>query len=204
MRVWGNDIAKREARTMPARIVNVRPVYQGWATISIATVERDGQTFERLMEDHGPGVCVLPIDRERKVASLVRQFRAPVAVTSGRVDLAECPAGLVDNEEQAEHAIRREAMEETGLQLGGVEHVATVWTMPGISTERMHLFLASYRAEDRRGKGGGHASEHENITIEEVPLAALAAMADGGQVPDMKTLLLIQTLRLREPGLFGA
>lgn len=187
---------------MPARIANVRTVYEGWATISIATVERDGQTFERLMEDHGPGVCVLPVDRERRVATLVRQFRAPVAVTSGTIDLIECPAGLVDKDEDGEHAIRREMMEETGLQLAEAEHVATVWTMPGISTEQMHLFLGNYCAKDRKGKGGGHASEHEDIAIEEVPLARLAAMADGGQIADMKTLLLIQTLRLREPALF--
>lgn len=187
---------------MPASIVNVRQVYKGWAKISIAIVEREGQTFERLMEDHGPGVCVLPVDRQRKVATLVRQFRAPVAVTSGENSLVECPAGLVDGKEDPEHAINRELMEETGLQTTNVQHVASVWTMPGISTERMHLFFAFYGAEDRKGKGGGHASEHENITTEEVPLPQLAAMADGGCIADMKTLLLIQTLRLRAPQLF--
>ena len=190
---------------MPARILDVRPVYKGWATVSIATVERDGQTFERLMEDHGAAVCVLPVDRERRVATLVRQFRAPVAVTGGTTRILRTIAmSLVDDEEEPEHASRRETMEETGLQIASVEAVATVWTMPGISTERMHLFLGFYRAEDRRGKGGGHASEHENITSEEVPLAELAIMADHGRIADMKTLLLIQILRLREPGLFGA
>ncbi|HEX9159901.1 MAG TPA: NUDIX hydrolase [Rhizomicrobium sp.] len=187
---------------MPPEITSVRPVYKGWATISIATVERDGQSFERLMEDHGPGVCVLPIDRERRVATLVRQLRAPVAVTSGATELLECPAGLIDPNEAPEHAIRRELLEETGLQAADVQPVGAVWTMPGISTERMHLFLASYRAGDRRGKGGGHASEHENISIEEVPLAELAAMVDDGRLVDMKSLLLVQTLRLREPELF--
>ena len=187
---------------MPAKIVNVRPVYRGWATISIATVECEEQAFERLMEDHGPGVCVMPVDRERKVATMVRQFRAPVAVTSGETELLECPAGLVDDAEKPAHAIRRELMEETGLQLTDVQHVVSVWTMPGISTERMHLFLAFYRTEDRKGKGGGHASEHENIMAEEVPLAELAAMADDGRIADMKSLLLIQTLRLREANLF--
>ena len=140
---------------MPAKIVDVRPVYRGWATVSIATVEVEGQTFERLMEDHGPGVCVLLVDRERKVAMLVRQFRAPVAVTSGDFELLECPAGLVEDEDP-EHAIRREAMEETGLQLADAQRVAGVWTMPGISTGRMHLFLAFYGAGDRKGRGGGH------------------------------------------------
>jgi nudix-type nucleoside diphosphatase (YffH/AdpP family) len=185
------------------RVLNVRPVYKGWATISIATIEGEkGQIFERLMEDHGGGVCVLPIDRERKVATLVRQFRAPVCVTSGKTDLLECPAGLVDNQ-AAEVAVRREAIEETGLHLNELDLVATVWTMPGISTERMHLLLAAYSAKDRKGVGGGHASEHEYIVIEEVSLAELGSMADDGRIEDMKTLLLIQTIRLREPELFS-
>ena len=187
---------------MPPKIVDVRAVYKGWATVSIATVEREGGTFERLIEDHGPGVSVLPVDRERKVATLVRQFRAPVAVTAGDTDLLECPAGL-SGKEDAGHAVLRELMEETGLAVGAAEHVASVWTMPGISTERMHLFLASYSRADRKGKGGGEESEHENIVSEEVPLDRLAAMADDGRIADMKTLLLIQTLRLREPALFG-
>jgi len=68
----------------------------------------------------------------------------------------------------------------------------------------MHLFLASYRAGDRKGTGGGEASEHESLAVEEVSLSQLALMADDGRIEDMKTLLLIQTLRLREPKLFGA
>lgn len=188
---------------MPARIVSVRPLYEGWATLSVATVERGGETFERLMEDHGPGVCVLPVDCERKVATLVRQFRAPVTATEGATELLECPAGLLDGNEDPVHAIRRELMEETGLQIAKMQRIGTVWTMPGISTERMHLFLAFYRASDRKGKGGGHASEHENITTEEVPLSELAVMADDGRIADMKTLLSVQTLRLREPDLFA-
>lgn len=188
---------------MPPRIVNVRPVYEGWATISIATAEHEGQRFERLMEDHGAGVCVLPVDRARKVAMLVRQFRAPVAVTSGETELLECPAGLVDNGEEAEQAIRRELMEETGLGPAEVRHVGSVWTMPGISTERMHLFLAYYSEKDRKGKGGGHASEHESIIIEEIALDELGLMADDGRIADMKTLLLIQILRVRQANLPG-
>jgi nudix-type nucleoside diphosphatase (YffH/AdpP family) len=186
---------------MQPKILDVRPVYKGWATISVATVERDGQTFARMMEDHGAAVCALAVDRARKVAMMVLQFRAPVAAMSGETELLECPAGLF-NAETAVQAVHRELMEETGLDIARVERVASVWTMPGISTERMHLFFAWYSERDRKGKGGGKASEHEDITTREVPLVELAAMADDGRIADMKTLLLVQTLRLREPGLF--
>ena len=55
---------------------------------------------------------------------------------------------------------------------------------------------------DRVGLGGGVADEHEGITVIELPLAELAAMADAGQIIDMKTLAVVQTLRLRKPELF--
>ncbi|HTT81878.1 MAG TPA: NUDIX hydrolase [Rhizomicrobium sp.] len=184
------------------KLLSVRPVYEGWAKLSIATVQADsGGTFERLMEDHGRGVCVLPYDPDRKLAMLVRQFRAPVFTTLGQAELLEAVAGLTDGE-PSEAAMLREAFEETGLRLGKLEHLATVWTMPGISTERMDMYLARYAPSDRAGRGGGNAGEHEEISIEELPLSAVAAMADAGRIEDMKTFCLVQTLRLREPELF--
>ena len=60
----------------------------------------------------------------------------------------------------------------------------------------------AYAAEDRTGEGGGLAGEHENITVVEMPLAELRDRADRNALDDMKTLCLVQTLRLRRPDLF--
>jgi hypothetical protein len=60
-----------------------------------------------------------------------------------------------------------------------------------------------YTQADRATQGGGLAAEHENVTPVEVSLADLARMADAGQLVDMKTMLLVQTLRLRRPTLFS-
>ncbi|MGZ5225641.1 MAG: GDP-mannose pyrophosphatase, partial [Burkholderiales bacterium] len=75
------------------------------------------------------------------------------------------------------------------------------WSMPGISAERMDLFLGLYAAADRTEAGGG--IDDEGIEVVEMPLSALAAMTDAGALNDMKTLVLVQTLRLRRPELFG-
>ena len=104
---------------------------------------------------------------------------------------------------KAERCARREAIEETGFQLHALEHVGRAWAMPGVSTEQMDLFLGEYSEADRVGAGGGLDHEHENIEVIELPLARLAAMGDSGALQDMKTLLLLQTLRLRQPQLFG-
>jgi nudix-type nucleoside diphosphatase (YffH/AdpP family) len=144
---------------------------------------------------------VLPYDPERRVAILVRQFRAPVFHAGGEAEMLEAPAGMLDEDEPANGA-RREVLEEVGLTLAVLEPVAAVWTMPGISTELMHLFLAPYGAGDRIAAGGGVAGEHEAIIVAETAFTELAAMADRGELTDLKTFTLVQTLRLRRPGLF--
>jgi len=48
------------------------------------------------------------------------------------------------------------------------------------------------------------AAEDEHIAVVETGLGELAQMAEAGQITDMKTLLLLQTLRLRHSALFNA
>ncbi len=74
--------------------------------------------------------------------------------------------------------------------------------MPALSTERAHLFLATYHAGDRVAAGGGLAHEGEDIDVVELPLAELASMIDTGERLDLKVLFLVQILRLRRPDLF--
>jgi nudix-type nucleoside diphosphatase (YffH/AdpP family) len=184
-------------------IVSTKLVFEGWASLSLATVRgNDGGTFERVIEDHGSAACVLPYDPERRTAVLVRQFRAPVCAVSAQAELLEAVAGLTDGEDP-DAAAAREAHEEAGLVLHTLDCVGTVWTMPGVSTERMSLYLARYTLADRVGPGGGEAQENEDITVVEIPLAELAAMAEAGTLQDLKTLALVQTLRLKDPGLFA-
>jgi nudix-type nucleoside diphosphatase (YffH/AdpP family) len=183
-------------------ITGLDPRHEGWSKFYVARVRTpDGQDISREMEDHGEAVAVLPYDPERRVAMVMRQFRTPVLHAAGQQDLMECPAGLLDGNDPAEDA-RREAAEEVGLRLQDLEEVAAAWSMPGISTERIHLFLAPYSAADCEGNGGGLPSEHEHIVVLELPLSELAAMADAGRIEDLKTLVLVQTLRLRRPELF--
>lgn len=187
---------------MAPEIRGTRFLHRGWSQFLIADVAMpSGEVHSREIEDHGVAVCVLPYDPDRRVALLIEQFRAPAFYAEDLPHLLEAPAGLLD-EADPEAGARREAFEEAGLRLGPLETVARVWCMPGISTERMHLYLASYRAEDRVGPGGGLAEEGESITVVEMPLARLRDMSEAGEITDAKTLVLVQALRLRRPDLF--
>lgn len=188
---------------MAIEIIKIETVHDGWAKFRIATVRLpDGTTMRREIEDHGRSVCVLAYDPGRKTTLLVRQFRAPVRFAGGPQETLEAVAGIVEHGAPADCA-RREALEEAGLRLGTLDHVMTGWTMPGISTERMDFYLSAYDEADRIGTGGGRPDEHERLTVVERPLAKLAAMADAGELTDVKTFALLQTLRLRRPDLFA-
>ena len=153
---------------MSPQIHATRVVHDGWTRLLIADVTLPGGArVERVVEDHGAAVAVLPYDPERRVALLVRQFRTPPFHVDGTPDLLEAPAGLREADD-AEIDARREVLEEVGLRLGVLERVLSAWSMPGVSTERMDLFLAAYAEGDRAGQGGGLA---EDTTGVEGPLA---------------------------------
>lgn len=129
-------------------------------------------------------VAILAITQDRCVV-LVEQHRPPVGHR-----VVEIPAGLAgDLHGQEDEALlvaaQRELLEETG-------YVATQWTelcgtfsSPGLTDERIVLFLA--QGLDRVEKGGGDATEE--IVVHEVPLGqVLEWLRQRGADPDIKLL----------------
>lgn len=189
---------------MPVELRKLETVYQGYSTLMMATLTApDGSTFKREIEHHGHAAAVLPYDAARRTALVVSLPRAPVIWADGPPELLEAIAGMIEGE-APEATIRREALEEAGVKLGDLEPLGALFASPGVSSERLHLFLAPYSAADRVGDGGGAAGEQENITVMEVPLAQLWTWVEARRIEDMKTLALILSLRVRRPELFGA
>jgi nudix-type nucleoside diphosphatase (YffH/AdpP family) len=186
------------------QIRKVETVRRGYVTLMVATlVGPDGQAFRREIEDHGRAACVLPYDPERRTALLVSLPRAPVIWAGGPSELLEAPAGMVEGEDPQATALR-EAFEEVGVRLRGLEPVGSPFSTPGVSSERIDLFLGACSAADRTGDGGGLADEHELISVRETPLAELWAAVEARRIEDLKTLALILALRVRRPELFAS
>ena len=89
------------------------------------------------------------------------------------------------------------------MRLGELEKVGEAYASPGVSSERVQLYLAPYTARDRVADGGGLAEENEHITVMEVPLDQLWTWYEEQKIEDMKTLALTLALRVRRPELFG-
>ena len=197
--------AQRGDQSLPARFASERTIHDGWCRLHLVSFRsEDGEEFTREVEDHGDAVAVLPYDEVRGTVLLVKLPRAPVSFASGEGKLLEAPAGMVDSGEDVETTARREALEEVGVRLDGMELVACAWSSPGISTERISLFLAPYGRTNLVGAGGGVEGENEEIEILELGVDdAWAELTASGRVVDLKTLFLMMSLRRRRPDLFS-
>jgi nudix-type nucleoside diphosphatase (YffH/AdpP family) len=185
------------------RLLDRKLVYSGWGRFLLLEVELgDGRVHTRQIEDHGEAAAVLPYDVERRTALLVRQPRVGPLHSGFEPHLVEAAAGIIDPGEAPEAAAAREALEELGVRLAEIEPVAAAWSMPAVSSERIHLFLAPYSPADRVAAGGGVEHEGEEIEVLERPLKDLLAEADAGTLTDLKTLTLVLALARRRPELF--
>lgn len=187
----------------PPAEMPVRTVHSGWLDLHLVELTGpDGAHYERYVEDHGRAAAVLPYNPATRMAVLVTMPRAALRFAGGG-DVLEAPAGLVDDGETPLEAARRELVEEAGLEVDDLEPAGAILSSPGISTERIDLFLAAYADHQRTGAGGGLESENENITVVEMPLADLWALMESDAAADAKTRVLVQALRIRRPDLFS-
>jgi nudix-type nucleoside diphosphatase (YffH/AdpP family) len=201
----GLDATGRDLTGNPdVRITDVELLAAGWHVLRRTTLEYRGpsgewETQQRETYDRGNGATVLLYDPARRSVLLTRQFRYPVYV-NGHPDgmLIETAAGLLDEDDPIT-AIRREAAEETGVEIGDITHVWDVFMSPGSVTERIHFYAAAYDGASRSGRRGGLAEEGEHIELLELDIDEALEMVRDGRVQDAKTIMLLQWAVLDGP-----
>lgn len=131
----------------------------------------DGASADREVVEHPGAVAVVALDEAGQVL-LIRQYRHPV----GRL-LWEIPAGLRDVAgEPLLATARRELLEEAGYLAARWQVLADFFSSPGISSERLRVFLARdlKRVPDAER---GYVPDHEeaHLLVEWAPLEAVVS-----------------------------
>ena len=138
----------------------------------------DGDVAPRDVVEHPGAVAVVALDDAGQVL-VIRQYRHPV----GRF-LWEIPAGLRDVPGEPPHRTgERELREETGYTARTWHVLTDYFTSPGISTERVTVYLARGLAEVPEGQRG-LPLRHEEAHLEPawVPLERAVQLFLAGEL----------------------
>lgn len=127
--------------------------------------------------EHGGSVVIVPVDEKGNLI-FVRQYRHAAGT-----DLLELPAGTLEKDEDPAVCAAREIREETGFAADKIEKIGNFYLAPGYSTEFMHVYLAQGLRHDPL-----EADADEFLSVESIPLAKAIQMAEGGEIPDSKSL----------------
>jgi ADP-ribose pyrophosphatase len=145
----------------------------------------DGSIGELEMIRHPGASAVVPFVSEASGGDpqilMVRQYRY-----AAEDFLYEIPAGRLDPGEAPLDCAKRELREETGCTARNVEFLFTMFTTPGFTDERIHVFMATGL---ERGETA-HESD-EFITVETVTLSNALRFIQEGRIKDGKTALAI-------------
>ena len=118
-----------------------------------------------------------PADEDPRVL-LIRQFRH---AADGYI--WEVPAGRLDPGEAPEACARRELEEETGMVAQRLERLTTIYTTPGFTDEKIHLFLAQGLSVGRQDR-----EADEFLELKEVRWREVLELIRRGEISDGKTL----------------
>lgn len=164
-----------------------RRVYKGRVVdLDVDTVQfPDGSTGQLEMIRHPGAAAVLPFASDPSGTDptilLIKQYRY-----AANGPLIEIPAGRLDQGEDPKACAERELLEEVGVKAGRVERLTTIWTTPGFTDERIHLFWAADLTADK------HAREpDEFIEVTPKPLSEALTLIRDGSIKDAKTVLCI-------------
>jgi ADP-ribose pyrophosphatase len=184
-----------------ADLVRHEVAYQGYFRVGRYffrhSLHRGGQSgvISREVFERGQAGAVLPYDPVRDEVVLIRQFRAGSYVAGRHPFTWEAVAGIIEANETAEAMIRREAVEEAGLQIADVMPIATIMLTPGACSESCQVFLGRI---DTTNAGGifGLQSEGEDILVKVLPFAEAYSLVERNEVDNAVGVIALQWLAL--------
>jgi len=173
-------VADRE----PGR-VDSRRAYTGKViSLDVDTVRfPDGSVGELEMIRHPGASAVVPFLSDPRGGDpqvlMIRQYRY-----AAEDYLLEIPAGRLNPGEDPRTCAVRELKEETGCSAEQVEHLFTMYTTPGFTDERIHLFMAT-------GLVSGETKHEadEFLDLEPMLLSRALELIEAGEIKDAKSAL---------------
>jgi len=173
-----------EEETKAGRVKSSR-VYTGRiVSLDVDSVRfPDGSIGELEMIRHSGASAIIPFlsdpQGEDPQVLMIRQYRY---AADGY--LYEIPAGRLDKGENPRDCAARELKEETGCTAEHFDHLLTIYTTPGFTDEKIHLFMAT-------GLVAGETKHEvdEFLDLHPMRLSRALEMVEAGEIQDAKTVI---------------
>lgn len=143
----------------------------------------------------GAVVGVLGFDPERGLVVLIRQFRLPAHLATGRGEMVEIVAGRVEAGEDAHGAAVRECLEEIGIAPRALIPMLAFLPTPGITDEAAQLFLGLLDSAHLPARAGAEAEVEVTHPFTATIDDALAAL-HGDRCANGYLIIALQWLAL--------
>lgn len=173
-----------------ADYINKKGDLRNWSIASRKDLETIKNKFFRGEEDKIDAVVIVAKHITEDKLVVIRQFRVPI---NGYV--IELPAGLIDNNESFEDAVKRELKEETGLDLISIDYKNTkerVYVSVGMTDESVALFQCTCDGDI----SSDNLEDDEDIEVIMVSKEEARQLIDSNENIDVKALLAMQNFIL--------
>lgn len=154
----------------------------------------ESRVMRRELLLHRDVSAVLPYDPVRDELVLIEQFRLGARERKGGPWIMEIIAGYQEPGESPEDVAYRECMEEANCNVTKLYRIMQYYTSPGISTERIDLYLACTGTENVGGIHGLDA-ENEDIRVHVVSPRAAFGWLDNGYIDSAIIVIALQWFR---------
>jgi ADP-ribose pyrophosphatase len=152
------------------------------------------EPIEREMFERGHAAAMLPYDPIRDEVVIIEQIRVG-ALEQASPWQFEVVAGIIDTDESAEEVVRREAMEEAGVEVGHLEFVTSYYPSSGGCSEKLDVYVGEV---DCSKAGGIYGLDYENEDIKVTTMSRSKAydLVKQGVIENGASIILLQWLEL--------
>lgn len=187
---------------LDVKIIDRKNSYQGFNRVEVLQLQH--RLFAS--REYGPNITREIVCRRRAVGVfvydpnlekflLIEQFRAGALSAADTPWQLEIIAGLIDDGEDPQCCIQREALEEANCQIDNLRLIHEYYTSTGASDEMFAFYAATADLSQASGIYG-LASEGEDIRVHVFDYRDIDALLQQGHIRNAQLLVAIQWFQL--------
>ncbi|UPQ88445.1 ADP-ribose diphosphatase [Vibrio sinaloensis] len=152
--------------------------------------------IEREMFERGHAAALLPYDPVTDQVVIIEQIRVGALEHSSPWQL-EIVAGMIEPDEEAEQVVRREAVEEAGIEIGQIEKVTSYYPSSGGCSELLDVYVGQVDASTAHGVHGLDY-EGEDIRVHVISRQQAYQWVVDGRFENGASIIALQWLELNQ------